>query len=302
MDALKTTRKSLRSSFTATANKLKECLAKKEDAKDGDKLRALNSQLEDKIQNKIDEIQNKISSLLLENTDTAAEYETDFQAAEDYRDNFLELKSKLETLLNKDSGSFLESSSELDVVKLNLPKFELKMFSGDPKEFLTFWSIFSKIHDSEELTAIDKFQYLYQSMVPDSRAARLISSFPITTENYPKAVEQLKLRFGREDLLVQIYVRDLLSLVLKNATTGKNAPDLATLYDMLETKLRALESLGRTKEKFADFLEPLVESCLPENVLRAWERSRISESTEGATSQRSLEKLMCFLRHEVESE
>ncbi|GBM81681.1 hypothetical protein AVEN_92811-1, partial [Araneus ventricosus] len=114
MDALKTKRKSLRTSFTATANKLKECLAKKEDAKDGDKLRALNSQLEDKFL-RLDEIQNKISSLLLENTDTAAEYETDFQAAEDYRDNFLELKSKLETLLNKDSGSFLESSSELDV-------------------------------------------------------------------------------------------------------------------------------------------------------------------------------------------
>ncbi|GFX78393.1 DUF1758 domain-containing protein [Trichonephila clavipes] len=71
---------------------------------------------------------------------------------------------------------------------------------------------------------------------------------------------------------------------------------------MLETKLRALESLVRSKEKFADFLEPLVESCLPENVLRAWYRRRISESTDDATSQRSLEKLMCFLRHEIESE
>ncbi|GFY68519.1 DUF1758 domain-containing protein [Trichonephila inaurata madagascariensis] len=110
------------------------------------------------------------------------------------------------------------------------------MFSGDPKEYLTLWSIFSKIHDSEELTAIDKFQYLYQSMEPDFKAARLISSFPITAENYPKAIEQLKLRFGREDLLVQIYVRDLLSLVLKIATTARNAPDLATMYDMLETK------------------------------------------------------------------
>ncbi|GFY37277.1 uncharacterized protein TNIN_2231 [Trichonephila inaurata madagascariensis] len=123
------------------------------------------------------------------------------------------------------------------------------MFSGDPKEYLTFWSIFSKIHDSEELIAIDEFQYSYHSMEPDSKAARLISSFPITAENYPKTVQQLKLRFGREDLLVQIYVRDLLSLVLKNATTAKNAPDLATFYDMLETKLRALKSLGRTKKK-----------------------------------------------------
>ncbi|GFS91309.1 DUF1758 domain-containing protein [Trichonephila clavipes] len=183
-----------------------------------------------------DEVQNRISDLLLENTATAAEYEADFEGAEDYRDNFFELKSKIETLLNKDSGSLLESSSERD-----------------------------------------------------EKAARLISSFPITAENHPKAVEQLKLRFGREDLLVQIYVRDLLSLVLKNATTGKNAPDLATLYDMLETKVRALESLGRTKENFADFLEPLVESCLPENVMRAWETRRISESTDDATSQRSLE-------------
>ncbi|GFX88626.1 uncharacterized protein TNCV_2660371 [Trichonephila clavipes] len=71
---------------------------------------------------------------------------------------------------------------------------------------------------------------------------------------------------------------------------------------MLETKLRALESLGRTKEKITDFLEPLVESCLPEKVLRAWERRRISESTDDATCQRSLEKLIGFLRHEVESE
>ncbi|GFX90417.1 integrase catalytic domain-containing protein [Trichonephila clavipes] len=46
----------------------------------------------------------------------------------------------------------------------------------------------------------------------------------------------------------------------------------------------------------------MVESCLPENVLLALERRRISESTDNATSQRSLEKLMCFLRHEVESE
>ncbi|KAF8783394.1 hypothetical protein HNY73_013559 [Argiope bruennichi] len=47
-------------------------------------------------------------------------------------------------------------------------------------------------------------------------------------------------------------------LEAKNATAGRNSPDLASLYDMLETKLRALESLGRTKEKLADFQEPFV--------------------------------------------
>ncbi|PRD22257.1 UNVERIFIED_CONTAM: hypothetical protein NCL1_49558 [Trichonephila clavipes] len=178
---------------------------------------------------------------------------------------------------------------------------KLKKSAGDPKEFLTFWRIFSKIHESDELSEIDKFQYLYQAMVPESKVAGLVFRFPKTSENYCKAVQQLKMKFGRGDLLVQIYVRDLLFLVMKNATAGRNS-DLASMYNMLETKLRALESLGHTKEKFADFLEPLVESCLPESVLRAWEESRVSEDNDDSTSQRSLEKLMCFVRHEVEWE
>ncbi|GFW03116.1 lysophospholipid acyltransferase 5 [Trichonephila clavipes] len=74
-------------------------------------------------------------------------------------------------------------------------------------------------------------------------------------------------------------------------------------YDVLKSKLLALELLGRTQEKFADFLEPLVESCLPEAVLQAWERCRNAETTsEGQDSGRSLDRLMTFLRKEVESE
>ncbi|GFX95390.1 integrase catalytic domain-containing protein [Trichonephila clavipes] len=93
MDALKIKRKSLRTSFTSTTNKLKEYLATKEDAKDGDNLSALNSQLQDKFL-RLDEVQNKISDLLLENTATAAEYEADFEGTEDYRDNFLSLNQR----------------------------------------------------------------------------------------------------------------------------------------------------------------------------------------------------------------
>ncbi|GFX71584.1 integrase catalytic domain-containing protein [Trichonephila clavipes] len=86
-------------------------------------------------------------------------------------------------------------------------------------------------------------------------------------------------------------------------TTGKIRLELSELYDILQSKLLALESLGRTQEKFANFLEPLVESCLPEAVLRAWERCRNAETTsEGQDSGRSLDILMTFLRKEVKSE
>ncbi|GFU97563.1 uncharacterized protein TNCV_4508821 [Trichonephila clavipes] len=137
-------------------------------------------------------------------------------------------------------------------------------------------------------------------MEPGSKAERLVLSFPATAANYPKAIDQLKERFGREGLLVQIYVRDLLTLVMKNAATGRVTADLPLLYDELESKLRSLESLGKTQDKYGDFLMPLVESCLPEEVLVAWKRSR-NHQTESEGS-RSLEQLMNFLRQEVKGE
>ncbi|GBM24796.1 hypothetical protein AVEN_245047-1 [Araneus ventricosus] len=128
-------------------------------------------------------------------------------------------------------GAFLQSSRGLsqcssweNAPKLKLPKFELRKFSGDPKEFLTFWSIFSKIHGSDDLTEIDKFQYLYQSMVPEFRATGLISSFKITTKNYFKTIKQLKARFGRFG--TNLCWRSSFTC---DEGTGKNSPDLAAL-------------------------------------------------------------------------
>ncbi|GBN28277.1 hypothetical protein AVEN_260535-1 [Araneus ventricosus] len=90
-------------------------------------------------------------------------------------------------------------------------------------------------------------------------------------------------------------------MVMKNAVTGRSKTDLPVLYDELEAKIRALESLGRTQEKYGDFLSPLVESCLPEEVLVAWERSR-NHSLTVTKESRTLEQLMNFLRQEVKGE
>ncbi|GBM99709.1 hypothetical protein AVEN_15391-1 [Araneus ventricosus] len=144
-------------------------------------------------------------------------------------------------------------------------------------------------------------QNLLQAVVPKTKAARVVESFPATAENYPKAIAQLKEIFGRDDLLVQIYVRDLLSMVMKNSASGRKKTDLSALYDELEEKIRALESLGRTQEKYGDFLNPLVISCLPEEKLVAWERSRNMKDASQVEG-RSLEKLINFLKQEMKGE
>ncbi|GFW81681.1 DUF1758 domain-containing protein [Trichonephila clavipes] len=169
-----------------------------------------------------------------------------------------------------------------------------------------FWELTTKIElKSQQYTKIEELRQRIKCSICYNRWSqgpkqRLVLSFPATAANYPKAIDQLKERFGREDLLVQIYVRDLLTLVMKNAATGRAKADLPLLYDELESKLRSLENLGKTQDKYGDFLTPLVESCLPEEVLVAWERSR-NHQTESEGS-RSLEQLMNFLRQEVKGE
>ena len=61
----------------------------------------------------------------------------------------------------------------------------------------------------------DKFQYLIQCMLPSTRAKEVIDSYPSTGENYTKAIESLKAWFGREELLVEFNVGELLTLVVK---------------------------------------------------------------------------------------
>ncbi|CAG7659330.1 unnamed protein product, partial [Allacma fusca] len=121
--------------------------------------------------------------------------------------------------------------------------------------------------------------------------------------NYPKVVESLRQRFGRDDLLVEVYVRELLRLVLHNASNPKEKVTITKLYDQLESHIRALDTLGVTSNKCAAMLYPLVESCLPEEVLRVWQRGSVSNSeSPDDVSKNRLTKLLQFLRYEVEGE
>lgn len=73
--------------------------------------------------------------------------------------------------------------------RFKLPKIELKKFSGKVIDWLNWWALFEKIHNDEELSETDKFQYLMQSIEEKSRAYEVIKGFPATAENFPKAIK-----------------------------------------------------------------------------------------------------------------
>lgn len=182
--------------------------------------------------------------------------------------------------------------------KFTLPRLEFRQFGDDIKDWLPFWSQFEQIHKDEDIAPEDKFQYLIQATVSGSRAREVVESFPPNGANYVKAIESLKSRFGREDILVEVYVRELLKLIIYVQTKEKFS--LTPLYDKLESYLRALETLGVTTDKCASILYPMVESCFPADFLKAWNRSNTSNTSTDAKER--LNNLMQFLKKEVEGE
>jgi len=135
-------------------------------------------------------------------------------------------------------------------------------------------------------------------MVKDSRAYEVVNSFPPIADNYEKAIESIKSRFGKKDLLIEFYVRELLKLVLNKS---KNI-SLTSIYDKLETHLRALESLSVTTDMCAAMLFPLIESSLPEEILRTWQRAMVTMnvSATNVTAKNRPMHLMAFLEKESE--
>ncbi|XP_055940814.1 uncharacterized protein LOC129971246 [Argiope bruennichi] len=188
---------------------------------------------------------------------------------------------------------------------LRYPKIQLPTFNGDIRSWVSFWGQFEKVDNDQNLDLHDKFAYLSQCMEKGSVAEELIKSFPPGRNSYEKAIEQLKLRYGREELLIQVYVRDLLSLVLQKQNMLKKS--LRNLYDLLETKLHALEILGVTRDKYTAMLFPLVESALPQETLLGWEwyrstnrRSHDEENQNSKTTTKTdLDSILEFLQDEV---
>ncbi|GBN15004.1 hypothetical protein AVEN_78233-1 [Araneus ventricosus] len=67
-----------------------------------------------------------------------------------------------------------------------------------------------------------------------------------------------------------------------------------------ETRIRSLDSLGLTKDKYADILSSLIESTLPIDIVKMWDRQRhLVQDTQGKSD---LDLLMDFVKNEVDSE
>ncbi|GFY20891.1 putative RNA-directed DNA polymerase from transposon X-element [Trichonephila clavipes] len=151
IDILKAKRKSLRAAFSMCCNGISnrtETLSKNE-------VNALYKQLQDKF-SPLETIQEEISDLLLTSHDLKDTYQEDFSKAEEYRDKFCQIFSILEASQEQEI-LVSEENNSVQKRKFKLPKLELRKFSGEPKDYLAFWSQFEKIHMDATIAEEDKF-------------------------------------------------------------------------------------------------------------------------------------------------
>ncbi|UYV70861.1 hypothetical protein LAZ67_8000899 [Cordylochernes scorpioides] len=286
---LKKLRTPVRAMFTKTFNELETEIKKKEVKKaDVEKvLRRLQTHHE-----KLLILNMRVEEALLRESASEDIFTAEYESVCEYEDNFSNIMTDYEALAKKDDDSTISGTAAMNY---RLPKLEFKKFGGEPREWITFWSQFSTIDRDPQMPPETKFQYLFQATAENSEAREAVESFPPSADNYPKIIEYIKSRFGEDEMLVEIYVRDLPQNV---RAEGKMS--VVKLYDRLETQLRALETLGVARDKFAAMLYPLVESALPEDTLRVWERSQYTVSGRGV--QDKLTQLMTFLKTEVKGE
>jgi hypothetical protein len=271
-------------------------------------------QLLQKCMESLQEWDQKVVTQLLDDDCEDETVDAEHTAMLEYAERFSFTKLKVEQLL--DSGKHSSSTHSDDELTVDsyasaargsnqksykLPKIELKKFNGDLKNWVGFWSQFSKIHEDASLHDADKFQYLVQSIENGTEPEELVTSYPLTASNYSKAVEALRERYGRDSLLLQVYIRELLKLVISNVNHRDKLP-LDRMYLKLESHLRSLSALNLAKADPATWLFPLVESSLPEDVLRAWQRSPKSKLNDKTSSNSCLDTLMDFVKSEVQNE
>ena len=102
------------------------------------------------------------------------------------------------------------------------------------------------VHKNENLSAIDKFNYLILRL--ERSAAEAISGLTLIALNYDEAIETLKGRFGNKQQIINRHMEILLNL--DTVTSHHNMGSLRKLHDTVESNVRSLKSLGVCGESY----------------------------------------------------
>ena len=145
-------------------------------------------------------------------------------------------------------------------MKVKLPKMELLRFRGDRYQWKPFWDLFeSTVHKNEYLEPVDKLNYLVS--VLDQEPQRIVSSLPLTNENYQVAIDLLLEYYGDAQAVVEDIYTKMMNLKSPTAETRR----LREFHVEIEMNLLRLETLGESIS--GNHWVVMIKSKLPKSVV-----------------------------------
>lgn len=94
---------------------------------------------------------------------------------------------------------------------MKLPKLTLPHFNSNLTKWTAFWDSYkSAIHSNDELSRVDKFNYLRSLL--EGPAFEAIQGSMLSSANYQDAISILKKRFGYWQLIVSKHTESLLNI------------------------------------------------------------------------------------------
>jgi hypothetical protein len=117
----------------------------------------------------------------------------------------------------------------------------MPQFNGDLTKWNSFLDSFnSTIHENDDISIIDKFNYLHSLL--EGKAARAIHGLPLTESNYSSAIEILKDRFSKPQAIISAHMDELLKLQVCN-----NRPNaLRSFYNKVSVVVRPIWKFAYT--------------------------------------------------------
>ena len=144
-------------------------------------------------------------------------------------------------------------------MEVELPKLDLKKFSGDPLEWNQFREIYeAAIPQDTRISNIQEFSYLINYL--DGSTKQAVGGFPVTSEAYKEAFTLLKNCYGNPKLIISSHMNNLIK---SEKVVNSNVKELRNLFDHAEGNVRALNTIGINSDHFGPLLIPIVLEKLP---------------------------------------
>lgn len=195
----------------------------------------------------------------------------------EFENMYFRLKSALLAKCPRNPGLTVDQkpagTSSLQTSRLKYPELKLPTFSGKLQEWINFRDNFkSLIHNNEDLSIMDKFNYLRASLRDE--ALLQINQVQVSAATYNIAWNTLETKYENHKLIAHEHLKSLFAV---SAMRSESFEALNNILMTFKINLQQLEKLGENTKGWSTILAFMLSQKLDDTTLRQWETHHASK-------------------------